>query len=331
MNKSVSLKLQLAEAAKYIRTESPSHQRLAIILLDNFIELQLSSKLDEKLIYDSILPIAERKYNTKRLKSISRFHKELVEACVEEQIITSKESSLLTFCHEIRNKHYHHGKDDSVLTQVSVKFLYDIILKYQPKWQAGFSIIMSSDKQEEDPFPVGAETGVFMSYPDRWQMFLQEYFICKNMESINVSALLSDFLVERMYKTQDAINFIESEGFPDLFPQKDWNFKKLLFHYSLMRDQKHSIALAKENTDKLAYNSQIKKIIEKYRETWMYKRVGRVETLLRWSKSISSMGPYTAFNKFLTYRDEVMTFYHATTDAAGDLSEILDAQAQGDY
>lgn len=48
MKKSVLLKIQLAEAAKYAIKEELPYKRLAVIMLDNFMELQLSSVIQNK-------------------------------------------------------------------------------------------------------------------------------------------------------------------------------------------------------------------------------------------------------------------------------------------
>ncbi len=327
MNKLVSLKLQLAEAAKYIRTGSPSHQRLAVILLDNFIELQLTSQFKEKLMYDSLLPISIRKYSTKKQRNISKYHEKLLEACVNEQIITYEQSVLLSFCHDVRNKNYHHGKDDSLLTKVSVKLLYDLIFEYQPKWQAGFYIILNSDQQEEDPFPIAGENGTFLSYANRWNFFLQEYFLCRDLETIRISTLLSNFLKAKLYAIQDAIKFLEVEEFPKFFPQSNWDLNRLLFHYAFKRYHKQNIETAQENSDKLATQSKIQELVESYRKTWSFKKVGRIDTLLKKAESICLLETYESVREFLKYKEEILTIYHATTDAAADLSEIIDSQS----
>lgn len=48
---------------------------------------------------------------------------------------------MIGFCHDIRNRLYHKGDDDSLLIKVALSTLYEIILNRQPQWGGGTDII----------------------------------------------------------------------------------------------------------------------------------------------------------------------------------------------
>jgi len=68
MEKVVLLKTQLVEAARLGRSDDFRMQRLAVILLDNFVEIQLSSLIKEKFRWDSAFTFQEKKYKESQYK-----------------------------------------------------------------------------------------------------------------------------------------------------------------------------------------------------------------------------------------------------------------------
>lgn len=323
MNKFISLKQQLAEAAKYIQSGSPTQQRLAVILLDNFVELQLTAQIRAKQIYDTILPISERKYTTKAKKAIFSNYDKLLDSCVKEEIITKQQSVLLTFCHEVRNINYHKGGDEDILTKVAVMILYDVIMEYQPKWQHGFQISVYTTNEEKDPFVIESEKREFMSHKDCWQSFLNKYFFWDGLKSTTISQLISDFLLSKLYSTRDAIAFIEEEDYSSHFYQRDWNLNQILFHYAFKREYEESIEESHEQGD----SSIIEAKIKEFSSQWSVKKVERVDALIRLAHSIAKLPFYEGFEKFKSCRREILMIYHAATDAAADLSAAIESES----
>ena len=54
MEKTVLLKTQLNEASKFGKSKDFKNQRLSVILLDNFVEIQLRCLIDERLYDDQL-------------------------------------------------------------------------------------------------------------------------------------------------------------------------------------------------------------------------------------------------------------------------------------
>lgn len=105
--------VSLKEADKYARSQNPHHHRLAVILLDNIIELQLRRKSEKTLAWDRTTWYSGvRRYDRKQRKKVSRDHGELLDLAVAESIISADESKLLDFAHRIRNRAYHDGESE---------------------------------------------------------------------------------------------------------------------------------------------------------------------------------------------------------------------------
>lgn len=150
MEKVVLLKTQLAEAATFARSKRFGHKRLAVILLDNFIEIQLSALMQKNFLWDEGL-FSPKKYTLERKTKVLNHYDELLKVCVKEQIITSDELRLLSYCHEIRNNLYHKGEEEKVLTQAAITILYHIIIKYQPHWKSAKNFTAWTNNFE-DPY-----------------------------------------------------------------------------------------------------------------------------------------------------------------------------------
>src|SRR5262245_30796096 len=94
----------LKEADIFARSRNPHHHRLAVVLLDNIIELQLRRKSERTFAFDETTWFSGvRKYDQKQRKKVSRNHADLLALAVAESWISEDESKLLAFAHRIRN------------------------------------------------------------------------------------------------------------------------------------------------------------------------------------------------------------------------------------
>src|SRR4051794_8386983 len=75
--------LTLKEADTFARSRNPHHHRLAIVLLDNIIELQLRRKAETAFAFDRTNWFSGvRKHGSKQRKNVSRFHAPLLALAV---------------------------------------------------------------------------------------------------------------------------------------------------------------------------------------------------------------------------------------------------------
>jgi hypothetical protein len=129
----------LKEADAFARSRNPHHHRLAIVLLDNIIELQLRRKSETAFAFDRTNWFSGvRKHGSKKRKNVSKYHAALLDLAVSESLITEAESRLLDFAHRIRNRAYHEGEpEDKVDLQLGITLLYRFIRRRFPEWKNG--------------------------------------------------------------------------------------------------------------------------------------------------------------------------------------------------
>ncbi len=139
MNTANQIILTLREADTFARSQNPHHHRLAIVLLDNIIELQLRRKAEWTFAMDrTCTALGVRNHDRKRRKGVSKFHAELLALAVSENLLTEEESKALAFAHRIRNRAYHEGdSEDEADFQIGMTLLYRVVRRRFPEWRGG--------------------------------------------------------------------------------------------------------------------------------------------------------------------------------------------------
>ena len=134
----------LIEANRLATAANPHFQRLGLVLFDNAVELQLRRRSESTLMLDDTTCYSGvRKYNRKRRKKISRYHRELLALAVDEAWITADDSLLLSFAHNLRNHAYHSGiSEGETDLQIGLTLLIRFVAKYFPQWR-GAGLLMT--------------------------------------------------------------------------------------------------------------------------------------------------------------------------------------------
>ena len=134
--------ISVIEANRLATSANPHHHRLALVVLDNVIELQLRRKSETALMFDDTTWYSGvRKYDRKRRKQISRFHAELLALAVDENWITEQDSLLLSFAHKLRNHAYHEGlPEDENDLKLGITLLFRFVVEHFPKWRGAGTV-----------------------------------------------------------------------------------------------------------------------------------------------------------------------------------------------
>jgi hypothetical protein len=129
--------ITLCEADTFARSRNPHHHRLAVVLLDNIIELQLRRKSETAFAFSDITWFSgARKHSGKQRKKVSRNHADLLALSLSENWISEDESKLLAFAHRIRNRAYHEGdSEDEVDLQIGITLMYRFVRRHFPVWR----------------------------------------------------------------------------------------------------------------------------------------------------------------------------------------------------
>ena len=185
----------ITEANRLATAKNPHHQRLALLLLDNVIEIQLRRRSEMAMMFDETTWYSGvRMYDRKRRKKVARFHGELLGLAVEEGFITAQDQQLLSYGHRLRNHLYHEGREeDDTDLELGICLLFRFIANYFPDWRgAGMLMMIPSESaiahteamsdqsgqaplkfgfESEDPDTLFADTNGF-SKSDHWQSIL---------------------------------------------------------------------------------------------------------------------------------------------------------------
>lgn len=228
--------IQLYEANLFAISSLPQKKRLAVILFDNIIEIQLRRLIYDKFSWDKTTWLnGSRSYSKiQRDKSLSDF-KRMLSFAVKSDWITDDEREELSFCHSIRNSAYHFGKEDFdydkceyELYEIALYIYYKFIKHRFVKWKTCSSIISGA------PYPPqpGYEEVHFGNYrsTDDWDVVLHG-ILDYDKKNISISELISNYLIFKLDQIQHRVEYIENKI------EQGIDFNHVLNQYWYMTDQ----------------------------------------------------------------------------------------------
>jgi hypothetical protein len=142
---------QLSEADRLANARNPHCRRLALVLLDNIVELQLRRQAERAFIFDATRWKAVRAHNRSKRRQVLRYHAPLVEFAQSQGWIDRDDEILIKFAHQVRNSTYHEGRFDSSDGELAIRLLYGLIKRRFPEWGTGRGIFFCPD---EAPMPI---------------------------------------------------------------------------------------------------------------------------------------------------------------------------------
>jgi hypothetical protein len=137
--------VQLAEADRFACAANPHCRRLAVVLLDNIVELQLRRKSEMEFLFDRTTWYSgPRKHNHQTRRAIFRWHQELLAFAERQGWLDSGEVRVLAYAHRIRNEAYHEGGFNALDGELAVRMLYALIKKRFPEWRTARGLVFIS-------------------------------------------------------------------------------------------------------------------------------------------------------------------------------------------
>lgn len=323
MERVVLLQTQLVEATSFSLSKNRGHTRLAVILLDNFIEIQLSELIKTKFLWDGIYNKKSRKYNYLTRKETLKNYDKLLKISVEEKIISKVEENLLSFCHDIRNNLYHNKGEENILIEVALIILHTIIRKYQSDWKSAkiFTIIdpkaIYPYRKKKKPF--------FEDSKEQWEDFLKIKFNYLNKSKKNPSRLLFKYLLEKIRETKDSIKFLKSHHKPILNYFKNTNefFNYFLFENSFYYIYNEEIIKIQEIKDEVESKKKYNALKLKYRQNYRYKSENRIKELEVNIKKIKTLELEKSLEKFISLKNEVLLLNYSFRNAAAKIEQEI--------
>jgi len=321
MKRVLLLKTQLAEASKFSISEGFEHKRIGVILLDNFIEIQLSKLIQEKFTFDGMFG-GIKTYSLLQRSKILNQYDELLKACANELIINSQEKSLLLFCHKVRNNLYHKIDEENLLIQVAIIILHTVINKYQSSWKTARMFTAFNMEAVDHYNDIDQKIIYKKNSKEDWDEFLKKYFICYD-ENKTASELISIYLLEKLEDIKEYLEFLKNE-FAVFFPYaENWKFNDYLIYYSFKTTQGSFIQKIKEIEDLNIRASEMEKLRRSYKKKWRYKNEERLKDLEKSSIDLAKLPIEKSLEKFLNLRDEILIIHESFREASNDLEEQI--------
>lgn len=323
MKKLIILKTQLAEAANFARSKRHAHKRLAVILLDNFLEIQLSAMMKNVFRLDGSWYRSNKKHTPPERKKILKYHYELLNACVKENIISVEDKVIISFCHDIRNNLYHQGDEDTILTKVALMLIHEIILRYQLGWKNGqLGFILNKD--DIDPYASEGASPNNADSDEEWRYFLKKYFNWIDKDEKPPQQMLSEYLLIKLNESEEWFDYIESEH-SNHFPRMEgWKFNDYLVHYSFYVIEKEKIETLQSISNSEEMASAFNNLYKAYQKQWKPIKKSRLEILTRESNELTRLPPAKCIEKYLTLREEILLIHAAFKSAAEVIDQLVE-------
>lgn len=339
--------IQLNEANLLASSEIPHKRRLAVILFDNIIEIQLRRKIDKIFSWDCTTWYnGSRKFTRQDRDKANKGFKDMLKFALNSKWITEDEREELAFCHSIRNLSYHTGKDDSYYDQqlhkqveIALYILYSFIETRFLEWGTCTSLIAGCPYPPQPGYKV-VQFGDYKS-SDPWKTVLLS--ILNYQREKNVSNLISEYLNSSISETIDQISYISkylSSGYDfnyvlnqywyltDIFSNRIKkedtlnDFDEILFQYSFLRKfQDHLDDIDDLNDRHQAaqdYYSGFCQKPDKYLIKWQ-----DLEKLRLNSTAIRDKTSASAVKKFVSMRQRISNIQKDISSAYSDLDGYI--------
>lgn len=307
MRRVLALLTQLNKAKEFLLEDTIYGTRFAVVLLDNFVEVQILEMLNNKFSTDNWMQFTRAKAGLEDIKkdySITEQQKilthcdEAIKAAAKLEIITQVQKELLLFAHNVRNAVYHAYHEEEALVNAAAYILYSIIITEQPKWGngKGCTSYYSSDPVLKGFEKFGLRSSVFDWMRD-WDGFIDSFFRIQKWDSFNVPKTLSDFLISIIDIGIEHIDFVGALN------NEGCNYDETLRDYSFEVFQDAKIREIFEN-DNLSFEervSQTSDLYDQYCKKWkpqqacmIHRLKKRAEDLAKEHSLLKTVQKYTS-------------------------------------
>lgn len=330
MRRTLMLLKQLHEAQKYILKDDVNSKRLALILLDNFVEAQLTAKTKVQFTFDNWrcytfkrmnMNNPEHHYSKKQQEKAMKYHDVLLEVAVSEGFVEQEDSLLMKFAHERRNLSYHSFVEEETLTKVGVYLLYSMICKYQPKWGNGeaFVAYCSEDPLESEFLVFDVDiVGHFFNWEKDWGKFLERFFRVESLENYYAQQALSEYILDVLDRTKKSIEFIKRT----LGDSCDLNALLCEYYFDEMRRS----VITESGLDTTERDKLIQSMRENHKKAFHKKSARHINNLERRAKELQNMKITDAVQKYGALYAEVDYVHTAFSGISSDIDNEIQLQ-----
>ncbi len=228
--------LQLNKAVGCANSIYPQEKGIAVILLDNLIELELYKIAKNTLLWDEASIDGGRaidKVTRDNIVGGKGKYDRLIKFSKDNALLTESEMEILKFGHELRNVIYHQGEDDELKIEIGLLIYYGIIKVKMKKWADSrmFSVLKVGPAYEKIDFGQGIDKNIKSFERDHKKYFetALDYLLSKWDLSKSLDETIILHFLNQIRRIKSRLSFIESNI-------RDINYYRALGSYWYLND-----------------------------------------------------------------------------------------------
>ncbi len=207
--------IQLNIAIELANSKLPQERGLAVVLIDNIIEVQLYKKVVSTFDFDQTTWYGGKRYfdKQKREKAL-KLYTELLRVAKECHIITDQQLQVLKYAHEIRNTIYHTDNSNEQSIDLALALYYSVIIQNRAILKAtGIIAFTNLSGYEKIDFGQGLDQGnsVFLDHENYFTR-AHDYLLSKLTIEKKFSHLATQYLAKQLSDLENQIAFITEES-----------------------------------------------------------------------------------------------------------------------
>lgn len=220
--------IQTNEAVEYANSGLTNKKRLAIILLDNLIEIQVLKKVENTFLGDETNWYSGmRSFSQKERKAATHYLEGMLKFSKKHKFISEQEFSLLTFAHNIRNEVYHKGESDDYLLDIAIIIYISFIDDKIRDWQGSTGIVILADKVDYKQINFGQGIDE-VSILRRGEKYFEEAlsFILSKYQPVSksIQQLISENIENQINEIKESLKYLDKR-------KKDYNLYEIFTRY----------------------------------------------------------------------------------------------------
>jgi hypothetical protein len=157
--------IQFSRAITCANSKYPQDKAIAVILLDNLIELQLYKRAESAFMRDRATWYGGSRTISKRERQNiigeKGKYERLLKFSKDSSLFSDEEQEIIKFAHEIRNAVYHRAEDDEIKIDIALLLYFSFLKRKLKIWGSPNRLIMFTSRAayEQIDFGQGIEKG----------------------------------------------------------------------------------------------------------------------------------------------------------------------------
>ena len=317
---------QLDRAAEELRNSNPVNSRLALILIDNAVELTCHRRCEEIILRDGHGGwLHKPKYRRRqRRRAMSKFFNQKLSFLLDETLLSSDEQQFLLIAHKCRNEAYHIGlRDDSIIWSIAVEYhtlACELFGRLKPGWMGSTSDDPYTERVNHRLKTIGVKTP-WPNFPD-----LEKLAASLADERPPVDRSLAEVLSEALLRELDALDrefhFLVADN--PLKLDASEILSRIQYFDQLTREMEKTDLFPAD----VRYQVEYKRVVAQTRENWSprYDRVPLANWRHRARELAKEDNPLKALKKFDSIRLDKDYLAEVVGAAASDLDSYIQMQ-----